>query len=92
MERALEIRQSLVDAHPDVTEFRADLAESLQSIGHVHGDLGHADEALRWLERARGAWEGLCRIEPRTIRYRRELAWTLIDRPGLPLWVGSRRP
>jgi tetratricopeptide (TPR) repeat protein len=78
--QAHKIRQSLADAHLDLTEPRADLAQSLQTLGYVHVELGHGDEGLGWLEQARTVQEGLARIEPGITLHRRELArtWTLI--------------
>src|SRR5262249_57603200 len=74
VEQSRALRQSLVDAPPELTEPRLLLAESLQTLGFVQSKLGRQDEALKWLDQARVVQEALVRLEPGTAVHRRGLA------------------
>jgi serine/threonine-protein kinase len=50
LEQAREIQEALVEAHPDNTDFRIDLARTLNNLGYNLGVTRHEDEAMPFIQ------------------------------------------
>jgi tetratricopeptide (TPR) repeat protein len=66
-----------VREHPTVTEYQRDLAGSLDDVGVLQSETGHAAEALDWFRRALAIREQLAREHPTVTNYQSDLADSL---------------
>jgi tetratricopeptide (TPR) repeat protein len=90
-ERSAEIREMLAAAHPDVLEYRLDLANSQTSIGAVYYARGQYKEALPLWERAATTNEALTVTHPEVIPYQDALAGSLSNLGAVYQEVGMTR-
>ena len=74
LDKARAIYQGLVEEHPSVGQYRADLAKAYGQIGSLFRFQVPPDESLVSFERARVLLEGLVHDHPTITRYRGDLA------------------
>ena len=73
LQRALDIRQKLIEAYPTVTEFQRLKAMVLGNIGEVMRETGKATEAFAAYDEARATMQKLVDANPDVPRFRVEL-------------------
>ncbi|HSQ54869.1 MAG TPA: tetratricopeptide repeat protein, partial [Gemmata sp.] len=77
--QALERQKRFVEAHPDIVQYRRDLAASYHNVGYLEHKLGRSREALSYLAAARRIREELSDNQPENLDYQSELAGVLND-------------
>jgi serine/threonine-protein kinase len=75
-EKARDLYDQLVLAHPDVPEYRGGQASTLYNLGFLLRDLGERTEGLKELQQARDIQARLVNDHPREPWYQNELART----------------
>jgi serine/threonine-protein kinase len=77
--QALARQKKFVDSHPDVAQYKRDLAASYHNVGYLTHKLGDSQEALGYLNAARKIREDLRDNQPENLDYQSELAGVLND-------------
>jgi tetratricopeptide (TPR) repeat protein/serine/threonine protein kinase len=75
-QQAFEIRDKLVQQHPDDAGYNAELAATLNNIGVLLNRQGKTADQLKMYQRALGYHEKACRLAPHSILWGRWLATT----------------
>jgi tetratricopeptide (TPR) repeat protein len=88
---ALDLREALVRAHPNVAEFKSELIPLLDGLGMNHVRDGTPSEGLRFLERARKLQEELSLSKPDDPILQMKLGGILNDH-GMALAGVGRHP
>ena len=68
MKTPAQLREDLVERHPEIEKFRHGLGESYTMIGITHLQAGDYDEALRCTRRAKDLFDALTRANPSATR------------------------
>jgi tRNA A-37 threonylcarbamoyl transferase component Bud32/tetratricopeptide (TPR) repeat protein len=77
--QALARQKKFVDSHPDVIQYKRDLAASYHNVGYLTHKLGESQEAVAYLNAARKIREELHENQPENLDYESELAGVLND-------------
>src|SRR5206468_11898775 len=76
---AVALQEALIDARPDVAEYRDDLATSHNGLGNISYSRKRVDDGERHYRTAIGLRERLVREHPDARDYRRRLAQTQLN-------------
>jgi serine/threonine-protein kinase len=73
-EQALAIHRKLVDAHPEITQYQGDVAQTYEQIAHLLVLIGKPTEAMRTDERALAIRHRLVAAHPSNVQFQSDLA------------------
>src|SRR5262249_20078899 len=76
---AAAIQEKLVQANPNISRYRDDLARSRWVLGKVHVQAGHTKEAIEAYEAAVGHWTKLSEMHPAVLVFHERLADARLD-------------